>query len=243
MSSEKKRRQAQLLVLDDNKAVAMGITRMVKSLGMGTSVASSLYEAIGLIGLTEKVYDAAVLDLSLPDGTGAELIRPLLRREPICRSIMLSGSPAPSAISAAAQLGAHKFLVKPTRRDELVESVMDVLHSSMKWREIATETGGYQWKSEIETEQERIWIHDEAHLLFEPQIDQAIRKLMSYRGLNLKELFSAIRFLHGDDDAEIAEQVNCSREDAVNHLEAVMARIGAQDRSRILPLLLEPAEA
>jgi DNA-binding NarL/FixJ family response regulator len=60
-----------------------------------------------------------VVDLNLPDGTGADVARALTQADPPARVLMLSASGEPSEVLAAVEAGASGYLLKTSSADEL----------------------------------------------------------------------------------------------------------------------------
>jgi DNA-binding NarL/FixJ family response regulator len=67
--------------------------------------------------------DVAVLDLGLPDGSGADLIADLRRASPGVKVMVLSASLDPAGIEKARSAGADEFLDKLTPVNEVLATV------------------------------------------------------------------------------------------------------------------------
>jgi DNA-binding NarL/FixJ family response regulator len=67
--------------------------------------------------------DVAVLDLGLPDGYGADLIREIRQANPRSQALVLSASLDRSEIARAVEAGAAGVLHKTAHLDEVVEAV------------------------------------------------------------------------------------------------------------------------
>jgi DNA-binding NarL/FixJ family response regulator len=68
-------------------------------------------------------FDVAVLDLGLPDGSGADLIADLRRASPEVRVLVLSASLDPAGIEKARSAGADEIIDKITPLDEVLATV------------------------------------------------------------------------------------------------------------------------
>jgi DNA-binding NarL/FixJ family response regulator len=68
-------------------------------------------------------FDVAVLDLGLPDGSGADLIADLRRASPEVRVLVLSASLDPVGIEKARSAGADEIIDKITPLDEVLATV------------------------------------------------------------------------------------------------------------------------
>ena len=67
--------------------------------------------------------DVAILDLGLPDGSGADLIADLRRANPGVRVMVLSASLDPEGIEKARSAGAEEILDKLTPVEEVLATV------------------------------------------------------------------------------------------------------------------------
>jgi DNA-binding NarL/FixJ family response regulator len=83
--------------------------------------AGSLAEARKHAAMSEV--DVAVVDLGLPDGSGADLIADLRRASPDVRVVVLSASLDPVGIEKARRAGADEILDKMTPLDEVLATV------------------------------------------------------------------------------------------------------------------------
>ena len=68
-------------------------------------------------------FDVVILDLGLPDGSGADLIAVLRRASPGVRVMVLSASLDPEGIEKARSAGADEILDKLTPLDEVLATV------------------------------------------------------------------------------------------------------------------------
>ena len=85
--------------------------------------AGTVAEARETLNELEDGVDAAVLDLSLPDGEGSELIEELREANPGFRALLLSGSLDRKDFARAVEAGAAGILHKTADVDEIVGTV------------------------------------------------------------------------------------------------------------------------
>jgi DNA-binding NarL/FixJ family response regulator len=72
--------------------------------------------------------DVLLVDLGLPDGDGASLIRALPQRAPQARALVISVFADDRRVLDALSAGAQGYLLKDTTDDELVRSIIEVAH-------------------------------------------------------------------------------------------------------------------
>ena len=98
------------LLVDDNEDFLTGLAEIARQEGFTVSTAGSLKEARD--HLAREPVDVAVLDLSLPDGLGTELLQELKDTAGTDVIIMSGAATVDSAIEAL-RLGALDYLTKP----------------------------------------------------------------------------------------------------------------------------------
>jgi two-component system, NtrC family, response regulator AtoC len=100
----------QALLIDDNDDLLTGLAEIAKQEGFAVTTAGSLKEARE--HLARKPVDIAVIDLSLPDGEGIELLQEF-QDTPGTDAIMISGVATVDSAIEALRLGALDYLTKP----------------------------------------------------------------------------------------------------------------------------------
>jgi two-component system sensor histidine kinase/response regulator len=121
MAEEPQQGAATILVIDDEQGMREGCRRALAPLGHSVDVAATL--ATGTAMIPSKAYDLFLLDVMLPDGSGLELIGPILQRDPNAICIVITGFGSIEMAVAAVRRGAYDFLSKPFTSDELVMAV------------------------------------------------------------------------------------------------------------------------
>lgn len=127
-------RVTRILTIDDDLDT-LGLIRMVlKRAGFEVSTASrweEVQERIVQAKENRQPYDLIILDIMMPDKSGFDIFRSLQatldRMPPV---IFLSAKYSMEDMIAASDLGAAKYLVKPTTPDKLLEAVKLVLENS-----------------------------------------------------------------------------------------------------------------
>ena len=108
---------AHVLVVEDNAAVSSAMRILFEYAGRRVSVAASVVEALG-IGTTDPAA-LVLLDLTLPDGNGLDLIEPL--RAAGCGAVVaLTGHDDEATRARCLAAGCVDVFVKPVPARELV---------------------------------------------------------------------------------------------------------------------------
>lgn len=115
-----------LIVDDEELIVEMNIQRLQRFGYRATGVTGSV-RALEIFRNDPDAYDLIVTDHLMPDMTGLELARELLRIRPGIRIIMCSGLHEPVPLDRIKQVGIREFFAKPVDRNEFVRIVRNVL--------------------------------------------------------------------------------------------------------------------
>jgi len=106
-----------VLLVDDEPSIQFGFSKYLEKSGYEIKPASSIAEAKD--ALLRGRYDVVILDLSLPDGSGLELIGEIRTSLPNAALVVITGGgDIPIAVQAMQQ-GADNFLTKPVDMNEL----------------------------------------------------------------------------------------------------------------------------
>ncbi len=106
-----------LLVVDDDPAIVQLFADALGREGYVVSTASSGRE--GLRMATENPVDVVLLDVNLPDLSGIEVMRQIVKNKSAI-VILITGDDARYSHESAVQEGASDFIVKPVRLSELI---------------------------------------------------------------------------------------------------------------------------
>ncbi|MEY2588159.1 MAG: diguanylate cyclase [Acidimicrobiaceae bacterium] len=113
-----------VLIVEDDVAVRQLVTRSLAKQGVEITTAGTC--AAGLAELHHSSFDVAILDLTLPDGSGLDLVRTLRELGSPAHVIMLSAAGSERDRVQALELGADDYVVKPFFVRELVARILAV---------------------------------------------------------------------------------------------------------------------
>jgi PAS domain S-box-containing protein len=113
-----------LLVVDDDAFVRQLVTSRLEMQGVSVTAAATVVAA--LTELNHTTFDVAILDLSLPDGSGLDVLRTLRARGSPTHVIILSGAGGETDRLRGFELGADDYVVKPFFVRELAARVLAV---------------------------------------------------------------------------------------------------------------------
>ncbi len=107
------------LIVEDDRAVARTVLRICRRF-RPARVAETVQEAESMF--SDGSYVGLVLDLSLPDGHGLNVLRAVRETAPFIPALVLTGELSRGTVNDAYELRAE-YLCKPARRDLLVSFV------------------------------------------------------------------------------------------------------------------------
>jgi DNA-binding NarL/FixJ family response regulator len=123
MTAKPEKRRTRVMIVEDHAdfrglmEVLLGRQPDIDLLAQAGSLAEARAQAARL------ELDVALLDLGLPDGSGADLIADLRRASPGMRVMVLSASLDPAGIEKARSAGADEILDKLTPVEEVLATV------------------------------------------------------------------------------------------------------------------------
>jgi two-component system nitrate/nitrite response regulator NarL len=178
--------------------------------------AESLAEARQMLHEAEPV-DVAVVDLGLPDGYGADLIKELREASPQAQALVLSASLDRAEIARAVERGAAGVLHKTTHLDEVVEAVLR-LRAGETLLPIEEVVELLRFASTRREEE------------YEARI--AIARLTS-REIEVLQVLA-----EGLDGERIAERLHISLRTERNHMSNILAKLGVHSQLQALVFAL-----
>src|SRR5271167_4213738 len=113
--------KATILVVDDETEIREGLELLLTSEGYEVDPVDSA--RAGCERLEARPYDLVLLDVSLPDRNGIELLRELRQRDPHIVVILITAYGSIDMARAAFKNGALDYITKPWSNDELLAQV------------------------------------------------------------------------------------------------------------------------
>ncbi|HEY0704852.1 MAG TPA: sigma-54 dependent transcriptional regulator [Candidatus Acidoferrales bacterium] len=110
-----------ILVVDDEIEIREGLEALLTSENFQVTLAEN--GAAGLQKLEDNPFDLMLLDVSLPDRNGLDLLREIRLRDPQLSIILITAYGSIDMARAAFKGGAQDFITKPWSNDELVAQI------------------------------------------------------------------------------------------------------------------------
>ena len=110
-----------ILVIDDETEIREGLELLLTSEDYAVTLAET--GEAGLARLGERPFDLVLLDVSLPDRNGLELLREIRQRETALPIILITAYGSIDMARSAFKSGAQDYITKPWSNDELLAQV------------------------------------------------------------------------------------------------------------------------
>lgn len=200
-----------VLVVDGHPLLREAIASRLANMGAGT-----VHEAATLAGARERANatgpcDLAVLDLTLPDGSGIELVSEL-RAAGWSRVVVLASSDDPYAVRAAFYAGAQAYLLKSASPLIVTDGVRRVLDG-----------GVYADPSVAPVLATGTRV---------PGTDNTPREL------SIREVEVLQRVADGQSNKEIGDELELSALTVKSHLSRIGRKLGTGDRAQMVALAM-----
>ena len=133
-----------ILLVEDDPDLAELITSYLQSQNFAVAVSGSVSAALhSLKGIS---FDLVLLDVNLPDGNGLEVLQTLSAVPDGPKVVVMTGARTSETILEAIRYGAHCFIPKPFKMDDLIEVVecaikaaredIEVISCTPEWVEV-----------------------------------------------------------------------------------------------------------
>ena len=120
------RKALEILVVDDHAVVREGLKRIVDECGEFKVTAEAASVAVALRCMRMQRFDVVLLDISLPERTGLELLNTIKKEFPRLRVLVLSAYREDHYAVRAFKEGADGYLNKEAASESLIEALRKV---------------------------------------------------------------------------------------------------------------------
>ncbi|MGA9593809.1 MAG: response regulator, partial [Candidatus Acidiferrales bacterium] len=110
-----------ILVVDDEAEIREGLEALLTTENFDVTLAET--GESGLQKLEERPFDLLLLDVSLPDRNGLDLLREIHRRDPGLSIILITAFGSIDMARQAFKSGARDYITKPWSNDELIAQI------------------------------------------------------------------------------------------------------------------------
>ncbi|MEY4322853.1 MAG: hypothetical protein RL410_634 [Actinomycetota bacterium] len=196
-----------VFLMDDHEVVRRGLHDLISSDPEMLVVGEAGTCAEGLQGIVTKQPDVAVLDVRLPDGSGIEVCRDLRGLMPHVNVLMLTSYADDEALLSAVLAGAHGYVLKDIRSNDLLQMIRDV----------STGKSLLDAKA-VDAVRSRLRQGSSVYAMLDDLTDQE-RRVLEFIG-------------EGMSNRQIAEHMFLAEKTIKNYVSSVLAKLGMERRSQ-----------
>ncbi|MBQ4383313.1 MAG: response regulator transcription factor [Firmicutes bacterium] len=142
-----------ILLAEDNEMIIKGLTYALKQAGYDTAVARAARQAEELAG--SVLFDLAILDIMLPDGSGYDVCRGIKSMFPDMPVIFLTAKDEESDVVEGFDAGADDYVIKPFRNRELISRIENAFRRYNKSSVVIT-----SGEIRVDMSADRVWRGD-----------------------------------------------------------------------------------
>lgn len=115
-----------LVIVDDSEVVRMGLRTLIGA-DPSMEIVGDAHNVASAVETCRRVKpDVVLLDIRLPDGTGFDACRSILKYLPETRVLVLTSVADDSLVDQAIRCGAHGYLIKEVDARALTQAIKDV---------------------------------------------------------------------------------------------------------------------
>lgn len=116
---------ARVLLIEDSVLITSALTILLESHGYDVRVARSVVE--GTRAVSDFAPHVVIVDLTLPDGDGLEVLKALPEKSSRPKVLVMTGQDDEAMRARCAAMGCDGVLIKPVPIKDLVEAVSGVI--------------------------------------------------------------------------------------------------------------------
>jgi DNA-binding response OmpR family regulator len=135
-----------LIVEDENELREVLAAHLATEGGFAVVGAATLEEAGGHLFAKDRRFDAVILDVGLPDGSGFEFCAKLRHLGHMMPVIMLTGWDTEEDIVRGLEAGANDYIAKPFRSNELLARIRAQLRLFENSEDVVFDIGPYTFR-------------------------------------------------------------------------------------------------
>ncbi len=124
-----------ILIVDDERFIRLALREAVRTWGYEPFEAENVAEAKRLFSEIEPAI--VLLDIDLPDGSGLDVLSDIKEKKPETIAVMVTGNVDVPNVLTALRGGAHDFISKPIRLEELRVTLRNAVETQSLRREVA----------------------------------------------------------------------------------------------------------
>jgi DNA-binding NarL/FixJ family response regulator len=206
-------RSTEVLVVDDHLVVREGLKRILEADGACIVVAEAANVNDALAWLRKRAFDLVLLDISLPEKTGFDLLRTIKKEMPAQRTLVLSAYRDDHYAVRALKEGADGYLNKESASASLIAAIRKVVSG-----------GKYLTPALAERIVSEIGVHQ----------DGPLHELLSDRELAVMKMIAA-----GTSLKQVGERLHISPKTVTTYRARIIQKTGLPNNAELTRYMVE----
>ncbi|MGD8859221.1 MAG: response regulator transcription factor [Myxococcales bacterium] len=225
------------MLVEDDPAVAEAVRVTLEDLGCRVIWKSSVRDALAVThdGHGDG-FDAAVLDVGLPDGHGFDVLEALRRCDEPCAAVVMTGNPNDRTVAYSIRAGVSEFLAKPFHGNELASAVRRCLQTTREFRARMARARGGDSRDTFDGDGGSSAAS--VRLLPRDAVARVAHEMAAEAGLTDRERETLDLILAGLQNADIASALEISSNTVKYHVRNVLTKLGLKSRTELFRVLL-----
>jgi DNA-binding NarL/FixJ family response regulator len=211
-----------VLVADDQKVVRDGLSLLLGMLPGIEVIGTAMDGADAVRQAAATGPDVVLMDLSMPNGDGAEATREILRQQPCVRVVVLTAYSDDDSVFAALRAGARGFLTKNASAGEILRALS------------AVRAGDAQLDPSVQRRLVEAVLSGEPLGVAGPAAEAAGPPEPELDGLTPREVEVLAEIAAGLSNAELAAKFRISGATVKSHINHLLAKTGTRDRGQLV---------
>jgi C4-dicarboxylate-specific signal transduction histidine kinase len=199
-----------ILVIDDELYIVQLLRTVFEDEGYTVFTATNAKDALKLIDSEE--YDAAVLDIIIPNINGLDLIHKIKEKSKYCGIIVITGKPSIETAQRAIREGAFEYLTKPVDNEILVH----ITKKTIEQKKLLTDNENYARHLEQLVDQKAQQLEKSRTIMFHQDKLASIGQLASGIAHEISNPLSAIHMMIENLKQEQSDPNNIEQLDKIN---------------------------
>ena len=118
LANDEEDKRLKVIIVDDDKQLCRSLATIMRKAGY---FVTNVYDGESMLNAFEKRrYDAAIMDIQIPDINGIVLLKSVREMDPVIGTLMLSGAATLEDAVESLNQGADAFMLKPVDPGELL---------------------------------------------------------------------------------------------------------------------------
>ena len=166
-----------ILICDDHKIVREGLRQILNQLPEIDSISEACNGNEALEMIKKEEFNILLLDISLPDKSGIEVLQAVKTKHPAINVLMLSMLPQEQYAIRSLKLGASGYLTKDTASEELLLAVQKVSEGGKYISQSLAESMAFNFDKDNSSQKHEILSGREFEILIKLANGQSLQEI------------------------------------------------------------------